>query len=164
MRRQTRSAFGALALAMMTLAGTTLGATAAGAQGDEGKQTQIKLSLDGQTATVGGTAYTLAGGLHVTFHARRDAAGGFHVRAHANPQGLSATGANGTTYRVNGAANFTANVGAPKGAASEATGVLNLGLIGQGQAPNYRLHVNVHFTVNANGDVTATVANIKITS
>ncbi|MDP9348411.1 MAG: hypothetical protein M3P24_04610 [Gemmatimonadota bacterium] len=113
--------------------------------------------------TVNGETFQVSGSLHALFHVTRDNAGGFHIQAHLNGQGIRAV-SGGTSYRVNTADNLTVNVGATKGAASNFTGVANFGLIGQGQAPNLRLHVNLHGTVNANGEVTATVANVRITS
>jgi hypothetical protein len=41
--------------------------------------------------------------------------------------------------------------------------VEDLRFIGQGQAPNFRMHVVVHRTVNANGDVTADISETRIT-
>jgi hypothetical protein len=70
----------------------------------------------------------------------------------------------GATCRGVGAVNITVNVGATKGAASEGTAVANLGLVCPGREPNLRLHANLHVTVNANNEVTATVANVRITS
>lgn len=151
---------------MLSLAGATLAmaprVTAAQAQT---QTTNEKVAFENVPVTVPGTgSFQVSGALHLLFHTTRDAAGGFHVKLHANPQGVSATSTTGgANYRVNGAANAQANIGAAKGAASEGSIVVNLGLIGQGQAPNLRLHVNLHLTVNANGDVTATVANIRIT-
>lgn len=111
-----------------------------------------------------GEAVQLSGTAHVLFHVTRDNAGGFHLKAHVNGQGISGTGqTSGAKYQGTSAFNFTANVGAPKDAASEFTGVANVGLIGEGRAPDLRLHLNVHGTVNANGEVTATVANARAT-
>jgi hypothetical protein len=125
--------------------------------------TNVQIPLDNLPVTVNGQTYQVNGNLHGLFHVNRDSAGGLHVKAHLNGQGVQITGAN-TTYRGTGAANLTINLGATKGAATNFTGVANVGLIGQGQTPNYRLHVNVHGTINANGEVTATVANVKLTS
>lgn len=127
--------------------------------------TERQLRINNVEVSVPGTgSFRVDGRLHVLFHATRDNAGGYHVKLHANPQGLSATSTTGgSNYRVNGAANAQANLGFNKGAASTATAVLNLGLIGQGRAPDLRLHVNLHLTVNANGEVTATVGNVVIT-
>ena len=124
-------------------------------------KTNTTLDLDNVTVTVNGKTYQVDGRLHAVFHVHKDNAGGFHLKGHLNGQGVTITG-NNTTYRGTGAANLSANVGAAKGAASEFTGVANIGLIGQGQAPNYRLHVNIHGTINANGQVTAQVANVRL--
>jgi hypothetical protein len=49
---------------------------------------------------------------------------------------------------ANGASNFTI--------------VNNFKIIGQGPDNNYTVHENTQFTINANGDLTATVDNLKI--
>lgn len=142
-----------------------LGATPVQAQQTATKPvtTNVQIPLQNLTVTVNGQAYQVSGSLHGLFHINRDSAGGLHVKAHLNGQGVRVTGA-GTTYRGTGAANLSVNLGAAKGAATTFTGVANVGLIGQGQAPNYRLHVNIHGTINANGEVTATVANVRLTA
>ncbi|HEX2094489.1 MAG TPA: hypothetical protein VHG28_18940, partial [Longimicrobiaceae bacterium] len=145
--------------ALMTLLGS-VGSGMASAQATT-VTTQVRIPLN-HTVVVDGESYQVSGSLHALFHVTRDAAGGRHLKAHVNGQGVSAVGG-GTTYRVNTAANFTANLGAAKEAASNFTAVVNFGLIGQGRTPNLRLHVNLHGTVNANGEVTATVAHVRIT-
>src|SRR5918992_442925 len=65
--------------------------------------------------------FRVSGGVHVLLHSTLDASGGCHITGHANPQGLSVTGPTGTTFH----------------------GILNLNLIGKGQAPDLKLHINV---------------------
>ena len=153
-----------VALTFGLVTGAFIGANELGAQART-TTTNRQLRIENVALTVPGTgSFRVDGGVHVLFHVTRDAAGGFHVKLHANSQGLSAQSTSGgSDYRVNGAANATVNIGAAKDAASTGTAVLNFGLIGQGKAPNLRLHVNLHLTVNANGEVTATVANVRIT-
>jgi hypothetical protein len=86
--------------------------------------------------------FRVSGGVHVLLHSTLDASGGCHITGHANPQGLSVTGPTGTTYRAAGAANFTLQ--STSGASgTRFHGILNLNLIGKGQAPDLKLHINV---------------------
>jgi hypothetical protein len=126
-------------------------------------RTNVRLPLPASVEVPGEGTFALSGSLHVSFFVHRDNAGGIHVRAHANAQGVSVRTPTGAACRGVGAVNLTVNVGAPKGAATEGTAVANLGLICRGREPNLRLHANLHFTVNANDRVTATVANVRIT-
>ncbi len=137
------------------------GATSAAAQQET--RTNQRIPLPESVEVPGEGRFGLSGSLHVSFFVHRDNAGGIHVRAHANAQGVSVTKPNGATCRGVGAANFTVNIGATKGAATEGTAVANLGLICPGREPNLRLHANLHITINANNEVTATVANVRIT-
>ena len=162
---KTRSRWPIVLLIIAALAAVlgSLSPTAASAQATTvTTNTRIPIPPN-STVTAGGETFQVSGSLHALFHVTRDNAGGFHIKAHLNGQGIRAV-SDGTTYRVNTADNLTINVGATKGAASNFTGVVNFGLIGQGRAPNLRLHVNLHGTVNANGEVTATVANVRVTS
>jgi len=136
-----------------------LGGAPLGAQQETRSNERIPLP---SSVTVGGVTYGVTGSLHVTFFVHRDNAGGIHVRAHANAQGVTVKKPTGSTCRGVGAVNVTVNVGAPKGAASEGTAVANLGLVCPGREPNLRLHANLHITVNANNQVTATVVNVHI--
>ena len=143
------------ALTAVMIGGAPLGA-------QQETRTNQRIALP-PTVTVGNAPYGLTGSLHVTFFVHKDNAGGIHVRAHANAQGVTVRKPTGATCRGVGAVNVTANVGAPKGAASEGTAVANLGLVCPGREPNLRLHVNLHITVNANNQVTATVVNVRFT-
>jgi len=144
----------ALVAAAVTLGGAPLGA-------QQETRTNQRIALP-SSVTVGNAQYGLTGSLHVTFFVHRDNAGGIHVRAHANAQGVTVKKPTGSTCRGVGAVNVTANVGATKGAASEGTAVANLGLVCPGREPNLRLHANLHITINANNQVTATVVNVHI--
>jgi hypothetical protein len=137
------------------------GATTARAQHET--RTNTRLDLPSAVEVPGQGTFALTGRLHVSFFVHRDNAGGVHVRAHANAQGVTVTKPGGAACRGVGAVNLTVNVGAPKGAATEGTAVANLGLICPGREPNLRLHANLHFTVNANNEVTATIANVRVT-
>jgi hypothetical protein len=126
-------------------------------------RTNRRIPLPPSVEVPGEGTFGLSGSLHVSFFVHRDNAGGVHVRAHANAQGVTVRKPNGAACRGVGAVNLTANVGAPKGAATEGTAVANLGLVCPGREPNLRLHANLHLTINANNEVTATVTNVRIT-
>jgi hypothetical protein len=85
--------------------------------------------------------------------------GGVHAGLHVNAQASGTGGTTGANHSGHGVLN--ANLNANSGGAAEGTLVLNLGLIGQGKVPNFKLKVTLHATVNANGDLTATVINIE---
>ena len=120
------------------------------------------LPIEATVATPPGDAVQLAGNLHVRFQVTRDEDGGLHISAHANGQGISGVADDGTRYQGTGTGNFNANVRPLDEGATEFTETLNVGLIGQGQAPNYRLHITLHGTINANGDLTAAVEEVAI--
>ena len=101
----------------------------------------------------------LSGTLHVLFHTTIDNSGGFHTKFHFQPQGISGTGlVTGDKYQATGVTQGTDNgkVG------FESTFVNNFKIIGQGPGNNFLVHENFHFTVNANGEVTAFVDNFSV--
>jgi hypothetical protein len=101
----------------------------------------------------------LSGTLHVLFRTTFDSRGGFHSKFHFQPQGVSGTGlTTGDKYQATGVTQGTDNgkVG------FESTFVNNFRIIGQGPGNNFLLHENFHFTINANGEVTAFVDNFRV--
>jgi len=101
----------------------------------------------------------LSGTLHVLFRTTFDNVGGFHTTFHFQPQGISGTGlTTGDKYQATGETQGTDNgkIG------FESTFVNNFKIIGQGPGNNFLVHENFHFTVNANGEVTAFVDNFSI--
>jgi hypothetical protein len=148
--------------ALATVLGS-LSPTAASAQARSFKR-NVEIPLN-TVVEANGQSFQVSGGLHGVLHFTQDDAGGLHAKAHLNGQGIKVVRvSDGSTFQGTGAANLTLNFGEPKGAASNATGVVNIGLIGRGRTPNLRLHANLHATVNANDEVTATVANVRVTS
>ena len=81
------------------------------------------------------------------------------MTTHNQPQGVMGVGlTSGDLYVGTGVTRETFNnIFLP----FEDTFVNNFRIIGQGSGNNYLLHENVHFTINANGDVTATVDNFS---
>lgn len=114
-------------------------------------KTKTVIPLDGQKVVYQGKTYTLSGALHVTFSVKHQSKGA-QVKLHINAQGASVTAADGTVYRLVGAGNAQANTEAD--GATFKVGA-NFGLVGEGKAPNGRLHVNLRGTVSG-GKVTLT--------
>ena len=99
---------------------------------------------------------------HVVVRVEDDGDGGFHVRLHRNGRnysgpGLEWTGSEfvptGTQYRGNSVFNQTVNVRPPFPVAFTVTS--NVRVIQLGSGTNMMFHLLDHFTINANGDVTA---------
>ena len=106
-----------------------------------------------------GEDVALSGTLHVLFHTTIDNSGGFHTKFHFQPQGISGMGlTTGDKYQATGETQGTDNgkVG------FESTFVNNFKIIGQGPGNNFLVHENFHITVNANGEVTASVDNFSV--
>jgi hypothetical protein len=106
-----------------------------------------------------GEVVLLTGDLHMLLRITADNNGGLHVKMHVQPQGVSGVGmTTGAKYQATGVAQeeFNVKVGI------EDTFVNNFRIIGQGPGNNLLVHENAHFTINANGDVTASVDNFSI--
>jgi len=103
----------------------------------------------------------LTGDLHVLSAVTDDGAGGFHVKWHFQPQGISGVGEiTGDKYQGTGVTQWQLNAKPPF--PYEETYVNNFRIIGPGKGNNLLVHQNLHITVNANGEVTAEVDNVKI--
>lgn len=99
-----------------------------------------------------GEIVDLNGKLHLLFNVTIDNRGGGHMVQHAQPQNLSGVGlTTGDKYRGTGATLYRSNfvVG------QVWTFVNNYRMIGAGPGNNYLAHTTFHYTVNANGEVTA---------
>jgi hypothetical protein len=106
-----------------------------------------------------GEVVDLSGNLHVLLRTTLDGNGGFHTKYHFQPQGISGTGqTTGDKYQATGVTQeqFNGKVG------QEFTYVNNFRIIGQGPGNNFLVHQLIHITVNANGEVTASVDNFSI--
>jgi hypothetical protein len=80
---------------------------------------------------------------------------------HQNGEGLTGTGeTTGNTYHETGAVNASDSGSLTNGQANS-TFTLDDHYLSQGSAPNFLVHVTVHVTVNANGDVTVTFVNFR---
>jgi len=108
-----------------------------------------------------GDAVLLTGDLHTLITAETDKNGGLHFKDHFQPQGISGIGVpSGAKYQATGVTQDHENI--HSGLASEFTFIDNYRIIGQGPGNNFLFHTTVHVTVNANGDVTATVLNTSV--
>jgi hypothetical protein len=98
------------------------------------------------------------GFVYTQFDFRSDGSGGLHInfqfRASADGIGLSS----GRRYAINNSAHETDHISGNNGQYS-LTFTQNWKLISQGSAENGRIKDTFHFTLNANGDVTADFYN-----
>jgi hypothetical protein len=107
---------------------------------------------------------SLTGDLHMLYALTMDENGGVHVKSHVQPQNLKGEivwpddAPNlGAKYNGTGVTQYERNI--KKG--ETYTYINNFRMIGQGKAPNLTVHVTLHTTVNANGDITTDVVNVK---
>jgi len=105
-----------------------------------------------------GDVVATEGELQLVFGAHADQAGGDHIQAHINEHGAGTGLAAGDKYSFSADTSFVANTPDPT---SETTQVVNVHLVGQGGVPNFFAHQVLHFTVNANGQVTAIVDQLQ---
>ncbi len=103
----------------------------------------------------------LTGELHVLVHITEDGNGGFHFYSHFQPMGVSGQGlASGRNYQAVGETIRMSNDSSES--QFEGSFVNNFKIVGQGPGGNFMVHTNTHFTVNANGDVTADIVNSSV--
>lgn len=116
-----------------------------------------------QVIPCSGDLVVVQGYMHILMTSTEDENGGIHGKVHFQPQGLSGVvvvGPNmGAKYQATGVTQDTVN--AKKG--QTYTYINNYRWIGQGQAPNFMVHETWHITINANGELTAVVDNVKVT-
>jgi hypothetical protein len=115
----------------------------------------IPCALDGA-----GEAVYLTGALHSVWHWGEDESGGWHATSHFQPQGLSGIGqTSGDTYQGTGVTRWSTNFNVFP---YNDTYVNNYRMIGQGPGNNFTVHETYHITINANGELTAEVANFRV--
>jgi hypothetical protein len=128
-------------------------------QQDAGEvKTNTRIPLVNEKVVFEGQTYTVNGDLHVTFSSKKQK-DGFFIKVHINAQGVSVTAPDGTAYRGVGAGNLQVRTN-DDGATFKT--VANVGLIGQGKAPNFRLHVNLKGSVDGNGKITVEKENVHL--
>jgi hypothetical protein len=97
----------------------------------------------------------------LVLHETVDAAGGFHSVFVLNDKGTTGVGlTSGMRYHQTGATVESIHATEPDPFVDSFLFLLNL--VAQGPAPDLRLHLNAHITVNANGELTALVENVRI--
>jgi hypothetical protein len=102
----------------------------------------------------------VTGTIHLVTVTTTDEAGGTHTNMHFNVQGVSGVGlTTGNAYR--GIHTETHSSDSHESGASETTTVIDIKLISEGPDSNLTIRdVVVHVTVNAEGEVTASVDNV----
>jgi hypothetical protein len=106
-----------------------------------------------------GEEVVLDGDLHLLLTITENA-NHLSIKTHAQPQGISGTGlTTGDKYQGTGVTqdHFTVNRGA-----ETFTFVNNFRIIGQAPGNNFLIHETFHVTINANGEITATVDNFSV--
>jgi hypothetical protein len=102
-----------------------------------------------------GESVTITSGtFQIVDHVTATTSGEFHVIAEGNAHGVKGVGTSGASYQAPGG--FWVEMNATPGAQVD-TQVGFLALIGQGGAPNFRDGGVLHVTVDANGNVTASI-------
>lgn len=107
-----------------------------------------------------GEDVALSGSFQVVVHITADASGGFHLAAEGNAKNVSGTGLDsGISYRATGGFWDEFN---SSGAAQETfTSASVFNALSQGSASNLVLHGVFHFTIDANGNLTAFVDDVS---
>jgi len=101
--------------------------------------------------------------LHSLVRFTIDGSGGEHFGSNSHPMGGFLVGLDtGDTYRATGRTGESFNVGAG-GLPLSYTFVNQFNLVGPGDAVSFTVHETFHVTVNANGDLTADVSNVRVT-
>ena len=147
-----------LLLLLSTCAVVAVFATVAGAAGSGAERGSFPFDSIVYVPCANGGAgeyVELSGSLNFVFHSTFDGSGGMHLQLRSNLQGVGGTGmTTGTKYRGSDSETQQFNVSVAD-APFEGTTVSSFQIAGQGKGNNFVLHESAHFTVNANGDVTA---------
>ncbi len=149
-----------LLVPLAVLLGPVAASTAAGAAAASGT-TITRGDVTGETVTCDNGSLTVtAGAFQIAVHESLTSSGAYHLVVEGNAQGVQAVAPTGATYQIPGGFREELNL-TPGATVENDTGVLNV--IGQGGAPNFTAHTVVHTTINANGNVTASVDRFTAT-
>ena len=108
-----------------------------------------------------GEPVLISGTLHILQHQTLSDAGNLHIKVHFQPQGASGVGlVTGDEYRATGVTQEELNLNGPLPFTD--TFINNFRIIGQGPDNNLLVHQTIHFTINANGELTADVVNTSV--
>ncbi len=109
-----------------------------------------------------GELVVLSGSMNFLYHFTEDPAGGGHWKWETNPNGLAGFGqTSGDRYVGTGVSGGQENVSLINFFPFESSFVDVFQIIGQGTAPDLRVHYNGHVTAPANGDFTTFVSNFR---
>lgn len=111
-----------------------------------------------------GEVLDLYGDLHYRWRTLYDSASGFHISFQFNPMGAIGVGREtGDIYRVTGITKWEQdNSRIDNVFPMESTFINNFRFIGPGPENNFLMHQTIHYTINANGELTADIDNTKI--
>ena len=108
-----------------------------------------------------GEIVALSGNIHDLFHVTING-NRYKVRVHTQPQGISGVGlTTGDSYRGTGVTQDTFGGSLVDGQGSS-TFVNNFRLVAPGPGNNFTIHEVVHVTINAAGEITATVEQLSV--
>lgn len=109
-----------------------------------------------------GEIVALSGNIHDLFHVTMNG-NRYEGKVHSQPQGVRGVGlTTGDSYRGTGVTQETFGGSLVNGQASS-TFVNNFRLVGQGTGNNFMIHEVVHVTIDAGGEITATVDQLSVT-
>jgi hypothetical protein len=148
-------------MAAVALAGGATLAMASPASGAAGGGTIIRTDETGSVVVCDDGVLTVtSGSFQIATHETLTPSGAYHLILKGNAQGVKAVAPTGATYQLPGGFWMEMNV-TPGATTQTETDVFNV--IGQGSAPNFTVRGVTHTTVNANGDVTASVDHLTAT-
>ena len=108
-----------------------------------------------------GEPVDFSGRIHNTFHLTITPSGNFHNSFFFNYQDVQGTGEiTGIDYRLTGVQRFALISNQPQ---FEFTFVLDTHIVGEGPADNSKVSIFQHVVLNANGQVTASIFDVKVT-
>ena len=146
----------AVAAAFAMILAATSGASAA-------VQEQLRVPVAGDVFEdiCGHTLIHTDGHLHIviSFTINDNRVSGF---GHFNPQGAKIVDETGQVYNGTGVGQYRFNEPLENGAVS-ITNIDSFKLIATGGATSFRVQATIHTTINANGEVTASVENMSVT-
>ena len=157
-----RSRLAAAAAAAALVGGATLAmaSPASGAAAPAGA-TIVRTDETGEVVVCDDGVLTVTSGVfQIVVHETRTPSGAYHLGVEGNAQGVKAVAPTGATYQLPGGFWMEMNV-TPGATTQTETDVFNV--IGQGSAPNFTVRGVTHMTVNANGNVTASVDHLTAT-
>jgi hypothetical protein len=149
-----------LLVPLAVVVGPIAASSAAGAAA-AGGTTITRQNVAGSTAVCNDTVLTVTSGFfQIAVHETLTPSGAYHLDVEGNAQGVKAVAPTGATYQLPGG--FWTEMNVTPGATT-ATEVDVFNVIGQGSAPNFTVRAVLHSTVDANGNVTASVDHFTAT-